>query len=393
LYDVLVHVSPFSVESFMIKTRLLTPGPTDVPAQVLNEMAKPIIHHRTQEFEAIFAAMTAGLKTIFRTEQDVLTLGGSGTAGMEASIACACRRDRKTLVVNGGKFGERWVKIAKVYGCNVEELAIEWGQAVSPEAISQKVATGDYGAVVLVHSETSTATACDLEAIAEATRKSEALLIVDAITSCGTIPLEMDAWGVDIVATGSQKAFMCPPGLAMVAVSPRAWHVIESIDSPTFYLDLQAYRKALAKNTTPYTGAVSLIRGLKVAVDMVNEIGIERVWSRTALLAKATRAAATAMGLSLASSCPSDSVTAIGLPDGIGDEIRAAMRETYGVSVAGGQEAWKGKVIRLNHMGYVDPLDTIGAIAVLEYTLRDLGYECPIGTGVAAATAVLAEWE
>jgi aspartate aminotransferase-like enzyme len=376
----------------MIKTRLLTPGPTDVPPQVLNELAKPIIHHRTKEFEAIFAGMTAGLKAIFRTDNDVLTLGGSGTAGMEAAIACACRRDKTTLVINSGKFGERWGKIARVYGCDVEEVAIEWGRAVTAEFIGEKIATGQYGAVVLVHSETSTATACDLQAIAEVTRNSDALLIVDAITACGTMPLEMDAWGVDIVATGSQKAFMCPPGLAMLSVSPKAWDVIESIDSPTFYLDLSAYRKAVAKNTTPYTGAVSLIRGLAVAVDMLNEVGIETVWARTAVLAKATRAAAEAMGLTLASSSPSDSVTAIGLPEGIGDEIRSHLRETYGLSVAGGQEAWKGKVIRLNHMGYVDPLDILGAIAALEFGLRDLGYKGHVGSGVAAATTVLAEW-
>ncbi len=376
----------------MIKTRLLTPGPTDVPPQVLAEMGKPIIHHRTKEFEAIFAGMTAGLKTIFRTDNDILTIGGSGTAGMEAAIACACRRDKKTLVINGGKFGERWGKVARVYGCDVDEVVIEWGQAVSPELIAEKVGTGRYGAVVLVHSETSTATACDLQAIAAVTRKSDALLIVDAITSCGTIPLEMDSWGVDIVATGSQKAFMCPPGLAMVSVSSRAWGVIDSIDSPTFYLDLQAYRKSVAKNTTPYTGAVSLIRGLAVAVDLLNEIGIERVWTRTALLAEATRSAAAAIGLPLASSSPSDSVTAISLPEGIGDEIRAHLRDTYGVSVAGGQDDWKGKVIRINHMGYVDPFDTIGAITAFEYALRDLGFAGKVGSGAAAATAVLGDW-
>jgi aspartate aminotransferase-like enzyme len=374
----------------MIKQRLLTPGPTAVPPEVLNEMAKPIIHHRTKEFEGIFAGVTNGMKKIFRTEQDVLTIGGSGTAGMEAAIGCAARRDKKTLVINGGKFGERWVKIAKVYGCDVDEVVVEWGQAVSPVMIAEKVATGEYGTVILVHSETSTATACDLEAIAGVTRDTDVVLIVDAITSCGTIPLEMDAWGVDIVATGSQKAFMLPPGLAMVAVSDKAWAVIDTIESPTFYLDLKAYRKSVAKNTTPFTAAVSLIRGLKVAVDMLNEIGIETVWARTALLAKATREAAGALGLALASSSPSDSVTAICLPEGIDDGIRKHLRETYGVSVAGGQDDWTGKVIRINHMGYTDALDTIGGIAALEYALRDMGCTFELGAGVAAASKVLA---
>ena len=376
----------------MIKQRLLTPGPTDVPAAVLNEMAKPIIHHRTKAFEGIFAEATAGMKTIFRTAQDVLTIGGSGTAGMEAAIGCAARRDRKTLVVNSGKFGERWVKIAKVYGCDVEELTIEWGSAVSPAVIGEKVATGEYGTIVLVHSETSTATACDLQAIAAITRDADTLLIVDAITSCGTMPLEMDAWGVDIVATGSQKAFMLPPGLAMLAVSDKAWAVIDTIPAPTFYLDLKAYRKAAGKSTTPYTPAVSLIRGLQVAVNMLNEVGIEDVWARTALLAEATRAAAGALGLGLASQSPSDSVTAICLPEGIDDGIRKVLRETYGVSVAGGQEAWKDKVIRINHMGYTDPLDIVGGIAALEYALRDRGYVFEMGAGVAEATRVLSAW-
>ena len=231
-----------------------------------------------------------------------------------------------------------------------------------------------------------------LQAIAAITRDADTLLIVDAITSCGTMPLEMDAWGVDIVATGSQKAFMLPPGLAMVAVSDKAWAVIDTIPAPTLYLDLKAYRKAIVKNSTPYTSAVSLIRGLKVAVDMLNEVGIERVWARTALLAKATRAAAGAIGLTLASESPSDSVTAICLPDGIDDGIRKHLRETYGVSVAGGQEDWKGKVIRINHMGYTDPFDTLGGIGALEYALRDLGYAFEIGAGVAAAAKVLADW-
>jgi serine---pyruvate transaminase len=376
----------------MIKQRLLTPGPTAVPAEVLSEMAKPIIHHRTKQFEGIFADAMAGMQTIFRTSNDVLTVGGSGTAGMEAAIGCAARRDSKTLVINGGKFGERWVKVANVYGCDVDEVVIEWGTAVSPALIGEKVATGEYGTVVLVHSETSTATACELQAIASLTRDTDTLLIVDAITSCGTIPLEMDAWGVDIVATGSQKAFMLPPGLAMLAVSDKAWAVIDTIPAPTFYLDLKAYRKAVGKSTTPYTPAVSLVRGLKVAVDMLNEVGIERVWTRTALLAEATRAAAAAMGLGLASTSPSDSVTAICLPEGIDDSIRKLLRETYGVSVAGGQEDWKDKVIRINHMGYTDPLDIVGGIAALEYALRDSGYAFEIGTGVAAATKVLAAW-
>jgi len=204
--------------------------------------------------------------------------------------------------------------------------------------------------------------------------------------------LETDAWGVDIVASGSQKAFMLPPGLAMLSVSEKAWKVIDTIEAPCFFLNLKAYRKSIAANDTPYTPAVTLLRGLKVSVDMINAIGIEKVWSRTAILAKALRTAAEALGLKVCSQTPSDSVTAIYLPEGIGDDIRKNLRTKYGCSVAGGQDGWKGKVIRVNHMGYVDPLDTIGLIAAIEYTLADMGADVQIGKGTAAAVEVLKDW-
>jgi aspartate aminotransferase-like enzyme len=376
----------------MIKKRLFTPGPTDVPPEVLNEMAKPMFHHRTPEFREMFAAVNEGLKTIFRTKNDVLTIVGSGTAGMEAAIACAVPRDKKVLVSNGGKFGERWVKVAKVYGMDVDEVKLEWGTALTAETVAEKLATGEYGAVVTVYSETSTATACDLEAIAKAVAPTDALLIVDAITACGTLPLETDKWGVDIVASGSQKAFMLPPGLAMLSVSDKAWAKIDEIDAPGVYLNLKAYRKSIAKDDTPYTGAVSLVRGLKVSVDMINAIGIEKLWARTAILAKATRTAAEALGLKICSQSPSDSVTAIYLPEGVDDGIRKVLKSTYGLSVAGGQDDWKGKAIRISHMGYVDPLDTIGMIAAVEYALVKCGAKVQIGKGVAAAVEVLKDW-
>ncbi len=376
----------------MIKNRLFTPGPTDVPPEVLNEMAKPIFHHRTAQFRDMFAAVNDGLKKIYKTSNDVLTIAGSGTAGMEAAIACAVPRDKKVLISNGGKFGERWVKVAKVYGLDVDEVQLEWGKALTADVVKEKLATGQYGAVITVYSETSTATACNLQAIAEVVRDTDALLIVDAITALGVLPLETDAWGVDIVASGSQKAFMLPPGLAMLSVSDKAWKVIDTIEAPCFFLNLKAYRKSIAANDTPYTPAVTLLRGLKVSVDMINAIGIEKVWSRTAILAKALRTAAEAMGLKVCSQTPSDSVTAIYLPEGIGDDIRKNLRTKYGCSVAGGQDGWKGKVIRVNHMGYVDPLDTIGLIAAIEYTLADMGADVQIGKGTAAAVEVLKDW-
>jgi len=377
----------------MIKPRLFTPGPTDVPPEVLNEMAKPIFHHRTEQFRKMFGEVNEGLKKLLMTDNDVLTIAASGTAGMEAAIAAACPRDRKVLVANGGKFGERWVKVANVYGLDVDEVKLEWGTALQPELVEEKLATGRYGAVVTVHSETSTATACDLEAIGKVVGRTDAILLADCITSAGALPLRTDEWKVDVVAAGSQKALMLPPGLACVSVSQKAWKNIESITSPAFYLDLKAYRKSLSKNDTPYTGAVSLLRGLKVSLEMIHAVGVEKLWGRVALLAAATRAAAEALGLKVFSRQPSDSVTGLLFPDGVGDDFRKKLRSKYGCSVAGGQEQLKGKLFRISHMGYVDPLDTIGLIAAIEYTLGDCGVDVKIGTGVAAAVKVLRNWQ
>ena len=376
----------------MIKQRLFTPGPTDVPAEVLIEMAKPMFHHRTPRFREMFGQVNAGLKKLLMTEADILTLDGSGTSGMEAAIACAVPRDKKVLVANGGKFGERWVKIAKVYGLDVDEVKLTWGTALTAETVAEKLAGGDYGAVIVVHSETSTGTASDLEAIAKAVGKTDAILIADCITSAGALPLKMDEWGVDIIGMGSQKALMLPPGLACVAVSEKAWKNIDAIDAPGVYLDLKAYRKSLATNDMPYTSAVSLIRGLHVALEMIHGIGIETIWARTAILARATRAAAEALGMKVFSHSPSDSVTAIMYPDGVDDGFRKVMKDKYGCSVAGGQDELKGKAFRVSHMGYVDILDTIGMIAATEYALAELGVDVEIGKGVTAAMAVLTDW-
>ena len=377
----------------MLKPRLFTPGPTDVPPEVLNEMAKPIFHHRTERFREMFSAVNEGMKKLLLTDNDVLTITGSGTSGMEAAIACAVPRDKKVLVSNGGKFGERWVKVAKVYGLDVDEVKLEWGTALQPETVREKLATGEYGAVITVYSETSTATACDLEAIGKIVAATDAILIADCITAAGALPLKTDEWNIDIVGTGSQKALMLPPGLASLAVSEKAWKNIDAIDAPCFYLDLKAYRKSLAKGDTPYTPALTLIRGLQVAVDMLNDIGIEKVWARTAKLAAATRAAAEALGMEVFSQQPSDSVTGLLYPDGVDDGFRKVLQTKYGCSVAGGQDHMKGKLMRISHLGFVDPLDTIGLIAAIEYALADVGVDVEIGKGVAAATAVLKDWE
>jgi len=379
----------------MIKQRLFTPGPTDVPPEVLVEMAKPIFHHRTERFKKMFGAVNEGLKKLLFTSNDVLTIAGSGTAGVEAAIACAVPRDKKVLVANGGKFGERWVKVAKAYELDVDEVKLEWGTAISPEAVKARLAGGGYGAVVMVHSETSTATAADLEGIGKVVAGTDAILIADCITSAGTLPLKQDAWGVDIVGAGSQKAFMLPPGLAFVSASPKAWANIEKIKAPVFYLNLKAYKKSAAENDVPYTPAVTLIRGLAVALEMIHAIGIEKVWARSAMLAKAMREAAKALGMKVFSRQPSDSVTGILYPEGIEDKQfrNKLLRDKYGCSVAGGQDALTGKMFRVSHMGYTDPLDTIGLVAAIEYALSGCGAAVQIGKGVAAAAKVLKDWK
>jgi aspartate aminotransferase-like enzyme len=379
----------------MIKQRLFTPGPTDVPPEVLIEMAKPIFHHRTTRFKEMFAAVNDGLKKLLFTQNDVLTIAGSGTAGMEAAMSCAIPRDKKVLVAQGGKFGERWVKVAKTYGLQVDEYKSEWGTAIAPAVVKEKLATGQYGAVVVVHSETSTATACDLKAIAAEVGKTDAILLVDGITSVGTLPLKVDEWGVDIVAAGSQKAFMLPPGLAFVSVSKKAWDKIEKITPPTVYLSLKAYKKSLADSDVPYTPAITLIRGMQVSLDMIHKIGAEKVWSRTAVLARAFREAMKAQGMTVFSKQPSDSVTGIMYPEGVEDKKfrNKVLRDKWGCSVAGGQDFLEGKMFRVSHMGYVDPMDTIGLVAAVEYALTECGVKgIEVGKGVATAAKIVKDW-
>ncbi|GAF88313.1 unnamed protein product, partial [marine sediment metagenome] len=229
--------------------------------------------------------------------------------------------------------------------------------------------------------------------IGKVVAETDAILIADCITAAGALPLWTDEWHVDVVGAGSQKALMLPPGLACVSVSEKAWAHVDQIDAPCFYLDLKAYRKSLAKDDTPYTGPVSLIRGLKVSIDMINAIGVETIWQRCALLAKATRTAAEVIGMQVFSKQPSDSVTGLLYPDGVDDGFRTRLRSKYGASIAGGQNELKGKACRISHLGYVDPLETIGLIAAMEYTLADMGADVEIGAGVTEAVKVLRDWQ
>lgn len=370
----------------MNRMRLFTPGPTSVPEEVLLEMAKPIFHHRTAEYRALFANCQKLLQQVMQTTHPVVTIAGSGTAGYEAAMINVIPQGGRVLALSNGKFAERWVSIAQRNKCQVTILKADYGQAVDPVTVAEALQRGRYDAVTLCHSETSTCTVQDLAAIAAHVRQTEAILIVDGITSVGAIPVKPDEWGVDMLVTGSQKALMLPPGLAFISISEKARQKMSAIQQPNLYLSLPHYLKSLADNDVPWTPAVTLVRGLQASLSMLAREGIEQVWKRTSTLARATRAAAAALGLKVFSSAPVDSVTGICYPPGFDDKaFRGALREQFNVHIAAGQGTMQGKIFRISHMGYVDGFDTLGAISALEAVLRRQGHQFAFGAGVAAA--------
>lgn len=378
----------------MIKRYLLTPGPTPVPTEVALKMAEPIIHHRTPEFSKIFSEVRAGLKKLFQTEQDVLTLASSGTGAMEAAVVNLLSAGDNVIVVNGGKFGERWTKICQTYGVNVEEIKVEWGQGVSVDAVKAALAkVPDAKAVLVQASETSTTAVHPVAEIAKITRERDTLLIVDGITAVGVFDLPMDGWGVDVLVTGSQKALMLPPGLAFIALSERAWKRADKQHLPGFYFDLKRERKNQADNTTAYTPAVTLVIGLAAVLAMLEKETYPGVFARHARLAAATRAASEALGLKLlAPTAPSPAATGFFLPAGIdGGKLTKYLRDKVGVDIAGGQDHLKGKILRVAHIGYFGNFDIITAVAAIEMGLAKFGARIDFGSGLAAAEKVLVE--
>ena len=378
----------------MIKSFLLAPGPTPVPPEVLAAMALPVIHHRTPQFAAVLAEVQEGLRELFGTSQDVLVLASSGTGGMEGAVTNLLSPGDEVLVVNGGKFGERWTKICQTYGVRVHEVVVEWGRAVVPQmvetALREHPATR---AVFMQASETSTCALHPVAAIGALTRARDTLLVVDGITAVGVLDLPMDRLGIDVLITGSQKALMLPPGLAFVALSPRAWTATETARLPRFYFDFKRERKGVAEKSTAWTPAISLIQGLRVALAMLKAEGYPNVYARHDRLARATRAAADALGFRLlAPEAPSPAATAIVLPDGIdGSAVFRYLRDRMQVTFAGGQDRLKGKIIRIAHLGWVDAFDVVTAVAALELALHRFGVPVELGRGVGAAERVLAD--
>ncbi|MBF0519610.1 MAG: alanine--glyoxylate aminotransferase family protein [Nitrospirae bacterium] len=376
----------------MLKRYLLAPGPTPVPPEALLAMAMPMIHHRAPDFIPILDSARKGLKWLYQTNNDVLILSCSGTGGMVASVTNFFNKDDKVLVINGGKFGERWLKIVKAYGLNPVELKVNWGYSVKPEEVAE-ILRKDAGikGVFVQATETSTAVNHDIEAIGKIVKNHDAIFIVDAISSLVAHDLKTDDWPVDIMVGGSQKGLMLPPGLAFVSVSDKAWAMAETSKLPHYYFNLKVERQKQGENQTNFTSPVTLIIGLNECVKILEKEGLQNVFDRHTRLANATRAAARALGLGLyAKENPSNSVTAIEAPDGVdGQKIYKVLRETYGVTCAGGQDAAKGKIFRIAHLGYADRFDIITAVSAIEMTLRKLGAPVELGKGVAACEELL----
>jgi aspartate aminotransferase-like enzyme len=319
-------------------------------------------------------------------------LAASGTGAMEAAVANCFAPGDAVLVVNGGKFGERWLKLCNTFSVQPVELTVEWGTAVRVEAVRAALEQNPkIRGVLMQASETSTTVVHPVEKIAALTRERETLLVVDGITAVGVYDVPMDKWGIDVLITGSQKALMLPPGLAMIALSERAWQRAAEVCQPRYYFDLTRERASQSKNTTAYTPAISLIIGLHEALAMIREEDLENVFARHAHLARATRAAAEALGCRLlAPDDPSPAATGVFLPSGIdGSKVTGYLRDRMGVTFAGGQDQLKGKIVRIAHLGYMDAFDTISAIAAFEMALRQFGHPVDLGRGVGAAEAEL----
>ena len=379
-----------------MKNYLLTPGPTPVPNEALGAMARPIIHHRTPQFQVILKEVEEGLQSVFQTKGKVLILTSSGTGAMEGAVSSLLSPGDKAICVSGGKFGERWGELCAAYGIESILIDVEWGKAVKPEEIEKilkQQATRDKGqeikAVYVTLCETSTGVSIDIQAIAKITKNYEAVLVVDAISALGAVPLKTDEWGIDVVVSGSQKGLMIPPGLAFVSLSDKALKLVEVSKLPKYYFNFKAYKKFIDKNDTPYTPAVNLIIGLNEALKIIKKDGIDDVIKRHQKHAAAVRAAIKALGLELlAPDAYSDAVTAVKSPEGIdSSKLVKIMRDTYGVAIAGGQAQLKGKIFRIATMGYITADDLKKGIETLEIVLAELGYKFEKGAGVKAFVA------
>lgn len=376
------------------KPYLLSPGPTPVPPEVCQAGSLPLIHHRTSEFSEIFMEVTEALRYIFQTAQDVYTLTSSGSGAMEAAVVNILDPGDKALVLNAGKFGDRWGKICRTYGIAVQEIKVPWGSDIPAANLAEQIdAHPDVRAVFSTLSETSTGTVYDIEGFARITAATDTLLVVDGISGLGAMPCPMDRWGVDVLISGSQKSFMTPPGLAFIAFSPKAWRSVETSSLPRFYFDAQAAHNALQKQTSAWTPAISLIRQLWEALKIMRSIGLEGLISHHRAMAEATRAGVQALGLDLLSQIPSNILTAVKTPHGLdGVRLVKLMQDRFKAHIAGAQDPHKGEFFRIGHLGFIGGFDIITALTALEMTLGEMGYtNFEQGGSLSAAQTIIKE--
>jgi aspartate aminotransferase-like enzyme len=370
------------------KQLLLTPGPTPVPPEVLAALAEPVIHHRSPDFASVFGLAQERLREVFRTEREVLVFTSSGTGAFESAIVNLLSPGQRVVAVSQGEFGERWQAMARAFGCDVVPLAYAWGESPQPDDLRRALDESGADTVLLVHSETSTGVVCDLEPLLAVCGEAGALTVVDAISSLGAVPLETDAWGADVVVTGSQKALMTPPGLAFAAVSERAWARTESATLPRFYWDWARHRRVQPKGSTPFTPATSIVVALVEALGIVLEDGLEAAFARHRALGRACRAGIKAIGLELYSPDDDSAAVLTGAltPDGVDAvELRLALRDRHGITIAGGHGDLVGRLFRIGHIGYVRVEDIAAGLTAIEEELQAAGADVVRGRAAPAA--------
>lgn len=371
---------------------LRIPGPTPVPPSVERAISKPMIGHRGPEAKELIQSIKPRLKKVFGTEEDILMIAGSGTAGLETAAVNVADSGDEVLVLVSGSFGERFAQICESLDLTTHRLDYEWGSPVNAEDVGEFLQNNqNIKAVFMTQSETSTGIQNPIAEVSEVVHEnSDALVVVDGVSCVGGVVTEMDEWGVDVLVTGSQKAMMLPPGLTFIGVSERAWEVIDANESRRFYFDLRKYRDNLAKDTTPFTPAVSLLFGLDEALNLLEAEGLENVYDRHLLMMEMTRAAMRALDLPLLTedAYAAPTVTAVKPENFEADELRSVLKEQFNLSLAGGQQQLSGKIFRIGHMGYCSPADVLQIISLIEIGLRELGIEVELGKGVQAAQEV-----
>ncbi|NPA94700.1 MAG: alanine--glyoxylate aminotransferase family protein [Thermodesulfobacteria bacterium] len=377
-----------------MKRYLIAPGPVAVDPHVMAVMSQPVMHHRSPQFSKILSQVRKDLKYLYQTNNDCLIFASSGTGGMEACVSNLLSPGDKAICIVGGKFGERWAEMCDAFGVEHVDINVEWGHAVDPAQVADALDEHpDAKAVFVQAHETSTGAMHPVEELGKIVgQRDGTVLVVDAISALGVYDMKVDEWGLDVVVTGSQKSLSLPPGLAVVSVSDKAWKFAEKAKNSHYYFNFLKERKAMAKDTTAYTSAVSLIIGLAEVLKQIRERGLENLFAHHRLLSGGTKAAVEAMGLEQFSKAPSDALTIIKAPEGInGQDIVKILREDYGITIAGGQAHLKGKVFRIAHYGYLSQWDMIIVIAAIERALNELGFKVELGSGVAAAQRYFAE--